>query len=333
MRIEGSVTTVSWIPSEAVTGAVFRVPFEVGMSHYDSPPPDRVSDHHALLREDKARFVNHLAAWIEVEDGNVIDCGHSGGGSIGSTTLRLANKGLTFAAVPLPDRQHIDKTESTAVRFEQTAGGRTGVPAPRRVNRPPYVQVVAPTAWTTLSLTLHSDGSQEFDLAGASPFPRHWVYDAEGTLVKKSAVIDYQGWSTKAFGRHTPWGDVDSPAFVQEVETALERQLSHQIMRSDLRPRIVRVRAGHRLAEQGQEADELFVLLDGIIRVDVDDQPVAEVGPGAVLGERAILESGRRTAALEAVTACTVAVADRHAVDRESLEELAKGHRQEESSS
>jgi len=33
MRVEGSVTAVSWIPSEAVTGVVLRIPFEVGLAH------------------------------------------------------------------------------------------------------------------------------------------------------------------------------------------------------------------------------------------------------------------------------------------------------------
>lgn len=330
MRVEGSVTAISWIPSESVTGAVFRVPFEVGVSHYDEPPPDRIADIDALLTQDRARFVNQLQAWIEVEDGSIVDSGHAGGGRIGSTTLRLASKGMTFAAVPLPDRQRVEPVGAAAVRFEQTAGGRTGVPAPRRVSRPPFVQVSAPLAWTTLSLTLHADGKQEFSLTGASPFPRHWVYDADGHLAAKSATIDYAQWSTEAFGRRTPWGDSDSPALVSEVESALERELSSQIMQFGARPDIRRVKAGQHLTTQGDEADELFVLLDGVLRVDIDGEAVSEVGPGAVLGERAILESGRRTASLVAVTACTVAVADRHAVDAAALQRLSEGHRREE---
>jgi Cyclic nucleotide-binding domain len=333
MRVEGSVTTVSWIPSESVTGAVFRVPFEVGMSHYDEPPPDRLDDIQALLEADRARFVNRLQGWIEVEDGTIVDSGLAGEGRIGATTLRVGGKGLTFAAVALPDRQRVERISDSAVRFEQTAGGRTGVPAPRRVSRRPFVQMAAPLAWTTLQLTLHADGRQEFALLGASPFPRHWVYDHEGQLVSKSATINYQQWSTEAFGRHTPWGDTDSAALVSEVESALERELSRHIMQSGLRPRVVRLREGQHLTKQGDEADELFLLLDGVLRVDVDDEPVAEVGPGAVLGERAILESGRRTASLVAVTPCAVAVADRHSVDMPSLHRLAEGHRREERSS
>ena len=41
MRIESSVTAISWIPSEAIEGMP-KVPFELGIGHYDEPPPDRL---------------------------------------------------------------------------------------------------------------------------------------------------------------------------------------------------------------------------------------------------------------------------------------------------
>jgi hypothetical protein len=43
MRYESSVTSLSWIPSEAVTGAN-RAAFESGVTHYDSPPPGELGD-------------------------------------------------------------------------------------------------------------------------------------------------------------------------------------------------------------------------------------------------------------------------------------------------
>jgi len=43
MRFESSVTSLSWIPSEAVTGATKGV-FEMGVTHYDDPPPDVIED-------------------------------------------------------------------------------------------------------------------------------------------------------------------------------------------------------------------------------------------------------------------------------------------------
>ena len=57
---------------------------------------------------------------------------------------------------------------------------------------------------------------------------------------------------------------------------------------------------------------------------------LAEIGPGALLGERALLEGGKRTSTLRAVTACRVAVVPGDAVDREDLVELSRGHRREE---
>jgi hypothetical protein len=329
MRVEDSVTSISWIPSESVTGS-FKVPFEVGLTHYDAPPPDRVIDLDGFLAEDRARFANHLRAYIDVEDGVVVGHGHLGGGRIGATTLRMGKRDLTFAAVSFPDRRGAESVAPDAVRFWQTAGGRTGVPAPRRVNRAPFVQFSAPSSWTTLSLTLYADGQKEFELSGASPFPRHWMYDGDGTLARKSSTISFQRWSTEAFGSYTPWGNIDTPALTTEVETALERLLSKQIMRSGTKPEVRRLPPGARLTTQGEASTELYLLLDGMLTVEVDGTPLAEVGPGAVLGERAILEGGRRTATLTAVTDCTVAVADRAAIDVPSLEHLTGGHRREE---
>lgn len=333
MRIEGAATTVSWIPSEAVTGIVYRVPFEVAMAHYDEPPPGMLPDIEDYLAADRARFANLLRAWIEVRDGEIVDFGHTGGGRIGSTSLRFGTRTLRFVAYALRDLQHTERRGVDAVRFEQTAGGRTGVPAPRRVTHAPYAQFLAPLAWSTVALTLFADGHQEVELAGASPFPRHWLYEADGTLVKKTATVDYHRWSTSAYGRYTPWGDIDSPALVTEVETALERELSVRIMREHHQPQLRRLHPGERLTTQDEPGSELFLLLDGVLRVDVDGQPVAEVGPGAVLGERAVIEGGRRTSTLTAHTRCLVATADASVIRPDALQALSSGHHREDASS
>jgi hypothetical protein len=330
MRIEGSATTLSWIPSEAVTGIVYRMPFDMSVAHYDDPPPDVLPDIDSYLGADRGRFVNRLHAWIDVQDGDIIDFGHTGGGRIGSTTLRLGSRRLTFLACPLPDIRRSERLGVEAVRFEQTCGGRTGLPAPRRVAGAPFAQLVAPLAWTTIAVTLYADGRCEHELVGASPFPRHWLYGPDGALTHKAATVDYSRWMTTAFGRHTPWGDVDSPAVVREVETALEREMSRRIMRDGRRPELRRLRAGEWLTKQHEESTELFLLLDGVLQVHVDGRAVAEVGPGAVLGERAVLEAGRRTATLEAVTPCLVAVAPPGTVSEAAMRELAIGHHRED---
>ena len=43
MRIESSITSVSWIPSEAVEG-MFKMPFQLGLARYDEPLPDVLKD-------------------------------------------------------------------------------------------------------------------------------------------------------------------------------------------------------------------------------------------------------------------------------------------------
>ena len=64
--------------------------------------------------------------------------------------------------------------------------------------------------------------------------------------------------------------------------------------------------------------------------VEVDGEQLAELGPGAVFGERAALEGGTRTATLRAVTDCKVAVAPVDRIDTDKLAALASGHRREE---
>ena len=167
-----------------------------------------------------------------MKGGRIIDYGQSGKGMIGSTTLRLGPKHAVFQAVALPDLRPAPEVTATTAMFVQTCGGRTGVPAPRRVRRAPFVQFSAPLAWTTLGLEIHADGSCEHHLLWASPFPPHWVYDGEGKLIKKSGLIDFSTWYRGAFGKHSPWGDQDPPAFATEVETALERQ--HGCLRQSL---------------------------------------------------------------------------------------------------
>jgi len=328
MRIESSVTSISWIPSEAIDG-MMKLPFELGVGHYDSPPPDVVTDLEALRLADGFRFANELRAWIDVEGGNVVGHGQTGGGRIGSTTLRLGPKAMTFPAVAFPDIRPDPEVTATSVRFVQSAGGRTGVPAPRRVRRPPFVQITAPLAWTSLALTLRADGTSSFEVAGASPFPRHWIYDEAGQLAAKSGIIDFKRWNHTNLRRESPWGNEGSAALITTAETALERQLSATIMRGGSPVATRKVAPGKTLVEQGEPGDKLFVLLDGVLVVEVDGTPVGEVGPGAILGERAILEGGRRTSTLRAVTKVNVAVAGAEEIDPAALAEVAKGHRQE----
>lgn len=84
--------------------------------------------------------------------------------------------------------------------------------------------------------------------------------------------------------------------------SALERQLPVTIMSGGAKPAIRTVKEGKDVVTQGESGLDLFLLLNGVVTVLVDDEPVAELGPGAVLGERAVLEGGRRTGTVRALT-------------------------------
>jgi len=328
--VESSVMTLSWIPSEAISG-FGKLPFSLGVSHYDEPLPAQVDDLDALRREDRFRFANRLSAAATFgPDGEVLAFRYTGGAVTGSTTVRVGGLGATFAGVAMPDIQAEPVVGDGWVRFAQTGGGRTALPLPRQTSRPPYFRLQSPVTWSTLSLTLFADGRAEYALVGASAFPRHWVYDAEGHLVLKSGITDWSAWTSQPSRRHTPWGDEDSPALVVAAESALERELSHLIMRAGKRPQIDNLAAGSELVRQGTAGDTLYLLLDGVLGVDVDGTRIAEVGPGAIVGERSVLEGGLRTATLTALTAVRVAAASKETVNLSALAQLARGHRREE---
>jgi len=328
MRIGSSVTSLSWIPSEAV-GGLNKAIFGTGFTHYDDPPPDELGDLDEMRAADRFRFANHLGAWIDVVDAKVVDAGYDGGCVMGATTLVVGPKQATFTAVAFDDIQHPVEFTDTSARFVQTVGGHTAVPAPRRVNKPPFLKFEAPTVWTTLALTIHADATTEFELLGASAFPRHWVYDETRSLAAKAGMADFKDWWRHSFGKHTPWGDQDSPTLVTAVESALERELGTHIMRGGGKPSIRKVKEGGVLTEQGAVDDDVFLLLNGVVSVEVDGVTVAELGPGAVIGERAALEGGVRSSTVSALTKLTVAVvgADQLADDERS--QLGAGHHRE----
>jgi Cyclic nucleotide-binding domain len=331
MRIESGITSISWIPSEAIQSAVVAMPFDVGIGRYDPPPPEAIGDFDELKRSETFRFANLLNAYAEIEDGRVTSAGYLGEAHLSVTRMRLGSRELVFEPTEFPAIRKDPEIGDGWVRFVQTAGGRPGVPAPRRVSRPPYVQIAGPTVWTTLSLTIHADGRSEGELTGASSFPRHWIYDSSGKLVQKSGLIDFKTWYRNAFGQKTPWGDEDSPAFVTAVESSLERELSRSIMSAGAKPEIGKLKEGQVLVEQGAPGRDMFLLLDGALAVEVDGEVLAELGPGVIVGERAALEEGRRTSTLRAVTPCRIATFNASQVTPETMERLAEGHRREES--
>ncbi|WP_159796289.1 cyclic nucleotide-binding domain-containing protein [Puerhibacterium puerhi] len=338
MRVESRVMSLSWIPSESLSGYL-RLGFEIGLGRYDDPPPETAPGHEhidRMCRESRFRFANVLHGWADFEDGGrpvAWGFGDESLGYVSSSTVHIsvARARVTFDGFALPTLRPDPEVSADGVRFTQTVGGRTGSPLPRPVPHPPFVRWHAPIVWTTLALTLRPDGSTIVELPGASAFPRHWVYGSDGQLLLKSGVTDLEAWQSHSFGSNTPWGAHDSPTLVSGFESALERRLSTRVMRGERVPEYRRLSPGTTVTRQGDRAAELYLVLDGILRVDVDDVPVAELGPGAVLGERAILEGGERTATVECLTPTRIAVVPVDAIDIEALRALSQLHQREHS--
>lgn len=334
MRIESRATSLSWIPSEAVSG-VMKATFATGLSHYDAPPPAKLElgespvSVAALRDADAFRFGNVLTAWAEFEGGTPVAYGQDGGTMMGATTVRVGPVDATFAAVAMPELRPEPQLGEACVTFTQTTGGRTALPLPRRISRPPFFRLQPPLVWTTLRLTLHADGHSTMELRGASPFPRHWVYDANGELALKAGVADWRAWVGQQSAAATPWGNEDSPVIAAAAETGLERELSGLLMHGAEKPKIRTFDPGEVLAQQGTAGDSLFLILDGVVDISVDGRALGDLGPGAVLGERAILEASTRTASVTAITKVRIAEAPAQSVDIGALRRLAQGHQRE----
>jgi CRP-like cAMP-binding protein len=116
---------------------------------------------------------------------------------------------------------------------------------------------------------------------------------------------------------------------VAQAESALERQLSRDLLQSGAKLPRRKLRQDERLVEQNEPADELYLVLDGVLAAVVDGEEIAQVGPGAILGEGAIVGEGRRTATLRACTPARVAVITPDQIDREAMETLAAGRRRD----
>jgi len=315
MRIEASATAITWLPLAALEG-IPVIPLELAVAHYDKPPDEVVPDLDELRRQDAFREANELNAWLEVDGGRVVDYGQAGRSLIGEGP-ELEEQQVFFPAVEFPVIQPQPEVGDTWARFTQTVGGRIGLPAPRRVVGRPYFHLGAVSAWTTVELVIHADGTTETRLVAASPFPRHSLYGADRRLV------DVLGGDEFELGDGgTPWGEECTPAFADAVESELERMLAASILREGAKLVRRRVARSETLVEQGETGRELFVLLDGVFDVEIDGDVVAQVGSGAILGERAVLGDGRRTATLRAVRSSRVAVIGPDAISRPQLEEI-----------
>ena len=84
------------------------------------------------------------------------------------------------------------------------------------------------------------------------------------------------------------------------------------------------------LTEQGERGDDIYLLLDRVLTVWVDGIQVGELGPGAVVGERAVLEMAAGPPPCALSPAASSPPPERTPSDRDSLASLAEPHHQED---
>ena len=327
VRIASSVTSITWLPREALEG-VGEVPLDIGAGGYDDPPPEVLSGVDELRRAHRFREANELRAWIDVVDGAIVAYGHEGRAVPGRSEFDVSPRQVVFPARECPVIQPGPELGDGWARFVQTVGGRVGGATPRALPDEPYPLIAAASAWTTLELVVHADGRSRGRLVAASPFPRHWVYDAEGRIIEKRDItVDASAGQTASLAEQTPWGSEDAPALAATVASELEREIAASVLRRGVALTRQRLAPGEILVEQGKPGQDVFVLLSGALDVEVDGTTVARVGAGAILGERAVLEGGSRTATLRAVTHSCVGVLASEHVDRAKLAALSASRR------
>jgi cyclic nucleotide-binding protein len=311
MRIASSVTAITWLPFAALD-ALPELPIGIAVAHYDEPPPEVLGDLDELRDGDRFREANQLQGWIEVEGGRIIGYGRDGRSVVTGAGLDLDAGQIAFPAIEFPVIRPEPEIGDGFVRFQQTVGGRIGFPVPRPLRGRGYFYIGSAEAWTTLELVIRGDGSSDGRLIAASPFPRHSIYDADGAFVSEHGPTDFAGWYRESHDE-SPWhGD------------EFDEELDQVAIRSGVKLQRRRLRVGETLVEQDEPGAEMFLLLEGVLDVEIDGKPVAQVGSGAVLGELALLGDGKRTATLRAARPSRVAVV----TPTHRLAELALARRQ-----
>ena len=255
-----------------------------------------------------------------MEDGKIVDYGHLGGGHLGVTKVKLGLREVSVPAIAMPTLQPEPEVGDGLGALHPDGRRRTGMPAPRHVHGKPFFQISSALAWTTLSLTLYADGCP----STSSKAPARFL--ATGSIGRGSSSEErphrLQGVVPQGVRRAHALGQGGLGAVRDRRRDGLEREISPSIMRSGSVLEASHLEVDDELVEQGEQSDELYLLLDGVLAAEVDGETVAEIGPGAVLGERRCSKVAR-TATLRAVTPVKVVSISSGELDPSVLQELA----------
>ena len=311
-----------------------RAPCSTGLSHYDAPPPDALGDLDALRAQDAFRFANRLHAWAEFDgrQSGRVRAGRGGG-------LMGVDHG---ADRPAGRRLRRPWRCPTCAASRRSATAGCGSPRPRRPHgaaaAPVDPQAPVPPAPGAAGVDDAEPDPprgrpQRGRPARRQPVPPALGLRRDGELVLKAGVADWPaGYGQPSLAPARRGATRTPPSWSPRPRPRWSANSRRAAAWSGT-PTVRRLAAGDVLARQGAPGDSLYLLLDGVVD-GLGGRAAARPtsAPGAVLGERALLEGGLRTATLTAVTPIRVARGHggcrRH---RDALERLAAGHRREES--
>ena len=69
--------------------------------------------------------------------------------------------------------------------------------------------------------------------------------------------------------------------------------------------------AGELIFKEGDEADVMYLVVEGQVRLSINDEPMGVESAGGVIGEMALIDYGKRSATATALTDCTLVPLDR----------------------
>ena len=67
---------------------------------------------------------------------------------------------------------------------------------------------------------------------------------------------------------------------------------------------------GNTIFKEGDPSSSMYVVMDGSVRLSVNGKEVENLGPGGVLGEMALIDTGPRSATATAATDCKLVPID-----------------------
>ena len=68
--------------------------------------------------------------------------------------------------------------------------------------------------------------------------------------------------------------------------------------------------AGDVIFTEGEDADKMYLVIEGQVRLTVKGESMSTEVPGGIIGEMALIDSGTRSATATAITDCTLAPID-----------------------